>query len=203
MQIYAIQNSVNGKVYIGQTVRDLLSYWAYNLKCALRGKNYKPALYAAIRKYGGNSFTIHPIHQASDKKELDNAERAYIKFFGTRDRKLGYNLTDGGDGTVGAVRTEDWKRNISLGNMGKTWDDERKKRASTSRKGRVLTEEHKRKISEGGKGTTKPPRTDEWKAKQSAAQKGIKKPRTAEHTRNNVESRLRNAANKLEGQCQS
>jgi group I intron endonuclease len=202
MQVYAIQNEANGKLYIGQTIRDLAKYWAYNLRRAALGKTDKPALYSAIRKYGPQAFTVRSIYTAATKRELDNAECCFIKLFGTRQRTLGYNMTDGGDGTVGATRTEEWKRNISKGNMDKKWDDARKQQASISRKGRVLTEEHKQKIRNGGKGTTRPPRTEEWKARQAAAQKGKKKPRTAKHARNCATARLRNAAAKKGEQCQ-
>jgi group I intron endonuclease len=192
MHVYLIQNKANGKVYVGQTVQNLDHYWSYNKRCAMNGKNYKPALYAAIRKYGPENFDIRSIHVATSKEELDNAETAFIKFFGTRKQSLGYNLTDGGDGTVGAERTEAWKRNISLGNMGKTWSYDRKLAASVQRKGKVLTEEHKAAIGAGVQGTKKP---QQWVEKLIARNKDRKgtphrTPRTSEHTAKLVASRL-------------
>lgn len=175
MYVYLIQNVVNGKCYVGQTVQKLKRYFDYNVRCALNGRDYKPALYAAIRKYGKESFTIRAISTCAEKDEMDKAEKAYIVFFGTRSRKLGYNLTDGGDGTVGAERTDEWKANISKGLVGKTWSAERKAASSAARKGKVLTEEHKIKIGQGVKGQKKPPQWIEKLKARNAARKGEKK----------------------------
>lgn len=152
MFVYLIQNTVNGKCYVGQTVQKLQRYFDYNVRCALRGSEEKPALYAAIRKYGKDAFTIRIISTFAEKAEMDKAERAYIVFFGTRSRKLGYNLTDGGDGTIGAERTAEWKANISKGNTGKKFSEERKQAMSLARKGTVLTAETKAKIGQALKG---------------------------------------------------
>ena len=193
MQVYLIQNTVNGKCYVGQTIRDLVKYFAYNLRCALQGKTCKPYLYAAIRKHGVDNFTIRSIHQCESKDELDKAEITYIKFFGSRDSRLGYNLTDGGDGTIGAIRTEEWKQNISKGNMGKVWDTARRVAHSLRQRGKTLTKEHKEKIGLGVKGTKKP---EQWLEKLKARNKSRKgekrKPRTEEHQRRLSESRIAN-----------
>jgi len=182
MFIYAIQNKVNSKIYFGQTVQDLEYYWNYNTKCALNGKDYKPALYAAMSKYGKENFTFIHIGTTDSKESLDNWERLAILVFGTQKREFGYNLTSGGDGTVGAERTEEWCKNISLGNMGKTWDEDRKKAASVQRKGKILSQEHKDKIGKGVKGTKKP---EQWIEKLVARNKALKgkpkTPRTPEH----------------------
>jgi uncharacterized protein YraI len=128
-----------------------------------------------------------------DKAEMDRAEKAYIKLFGTRDPALGYNLTDGGDGTVGAIRTEEWKKNISKGNMGKIWDEARRIAHSIRQKGNTLSEEHKEKIGLGVKGTKKPEQWLEKLVARNKSRKGEKRPpRTEEHQRKLSESRIAN-----------
>jgi hypothetical protein len=66
------------------------------------------------------------------------AERFFISLYGRADLKAGHlrNLTDGGEGISGAVRTEKWKRNIGLGNKGR------------KPVGYTRTEEHRRQLRE-------------------------------------------------------
>lgn len=193
MYIYAIQNKINSKIYFGQTIQDLDHYWKYNVRCALNGKDYKPALYAAIRKYGPDCFEFIHIGTVDSKCDLDNWERICILIYGTKDKKLGYNLTDGGDGTVGAERTEEWKANISIGNTGKTWGEDRKLAASRQRKGKVLSDEHRARIGAGVKGTKKPEQWVEKLKARNAARKGEKrKSRTSEHQAKLSASRIAN-----------
>ena len=70
------------------------------------------------------------------------AERFFISLYGRADLKAGRlrNLTDGGEGISGAVRTEKWKRNIGLGNKGR------------KPVGYTRTEEHRRQLRERMKG---------------------------------------------------
>lgn len=202
MYVYLITNTVNGKMYVGQTIQDVQRYWEYNKRCAESGKNHKPALYAAIRKYGRDSFRIHVLCSASSKAEMDSLEKLAILSFGTKTKDHGYNLTDGGDGTVGAERTEEWKRNISKGNTGKTWDDDRRLRSSISRRGKVLSEAHKCRIGDGVRGKAKPKEWVEKLIARNTARAGEKRrPRTPEHKANLVASRMANRAKRLEAEC--
>jgi len=51
------------------------------------------------------------------KAQLDELEIFYIDYFDTFNN--GYNLTTGGEGSLGRVTTEETKRKISEGNKGK------------------------------------------------------------------------------------
>lgn len=75
-------------------------------------------------------------------------ERFYIRWYGRKDKNTGIlrNMTDGGDGTSGAVFTEEHRKNMSKAQRGMKHSLERRKTNSDAQKGKKLTEEHKKKI---------------------------------------------------------
>lgn len=148
--IYKITCLVNGKVYIGQTVRPLESRLYYHFRDATK-RNLNTALCQAIRKYGKENFKIDLVEEVQGinkkllKHKLDELERKYIKEF---DSYLnGYNCTLGGDGTLGFKLSEEHKKKIY---RGKGWhhSEETKNKISKKRLGRKLSKETIEKIKE-------------------------------------------------------
>ena len=80
MHIYKITNTVNGKVYIGQTVQSNPKMrWYAHLADARRGK--KSYLYDSIRKYGKESFVWEIIDSALTIEELNAKEEYWLNFY--------------------------------------------------------------------------------------------------------------------------
>ena len=104
MIIYKIQNKINGKIYIGQTKFNL------NQRISDHLRN-KSLIGNALRKYGLQYFDIFVIDVASDHKILCDKEMEYINFYNCKSPN-GYNLTDGGEGFVGHVWTEEEKKKL-------------------------------------------------------------------------------------------
>lgn len=102
----------------------------------------------AYNKHGVENFTKKILAFADTEEKLNWFERFYIKKYHCRDKSIGYNLTDGGDGTLGF---ESW-------NKGKRLSDEHKRKLSESHKGKPMSEGQKHKISESHKGKTSPNR---------------------------------------------
>jgi group I intron endonuclease len=95
--IYKITNQINGKVYIGKTVKqNLNTRWSQHVWEAKRGAKW--ILQRAIRKYGVSQFTIEPLCRVSTEAELNEREKEFIKLFDSTNHDKGYNLTPGGDG---------------------------------------------------------------------------------------------------------
>lgn len=101
--IYKISNSVNDKVYIGQTRRPLAKRWKQHKQRAVYGNQH---LYLAMRKYGIECFSIEKIDEATSKEELDVKEEYWIKFFNSI--KNGYNELPGG--TANPMDNQDVKK---------------------------------------------------------------------------------------------
>lgn len=104
-------------------------------------------------------------------EEACKKEKEFITLYGRRDLNTGtlVNMTDGGDGMLGRIMTDEIKLKIGLGNKGKTYTDETKLKMSQALKGKKLSEEHKQKLSQAGKGRTF---SEEHKLKISQAGKG-------------------------------
>jgi group I intron endonuclease len=95
MIIYLIRNTVNGKGYVGQTIRTLEERWAQHKSQGI-GRYKNDALHNALLKYGIEAFEIAVLDSsAKTLDELNELEKFHIKAQGTLSPG-GYNLTTGG-----------------------------------------------------------------------------------------------------------
>src|SRR5699024_41019 len=126
----------------------------------------------SYNKHGEGSFKFDVLEKCR-KEDLHKREIYYIKKYNSVEG--GYNLTYGGEGTLGYKFTEEQKERIGNSNRGRRKTEEQLKRHSQAskkmwecpdyrkkmkkrnvgnawNKGRKLTNEHRLKISKGGKG---------------------------------------------------
>lgn len=110
--IYLITNTVNGKVYVGQTIRSLKSRWKGHLQDFRDGA--EQPLYRAIRKYGQDKFSIETLLTVDTKEEARYQERLWILLLRAHVSQGGYVCTWGGDGRTGVNDETRFKRINSL-----------------------------------------------------------------------------------------
>lgn len=91
MIVYCATNKLNGKRYVGQTVRPLAERWRDH--CRVKDDNY---FHRAIHKYGAENFDVQVIDTAKSVEELDVKEMHWIETLGTL-FPSGYNLREGGN----------------------------------------------------------------------------------------------------------
>lgn len=108
MLVYILTNNINGKVYIGQTIRSLRERWCHHYGSANRG--CKKRLYQAIRKYGKDSFSIRTLRKAISREQLNRLEKYFIKEYKSNNSEFGYNLTIGGQSGPPLKRTNKIKK---------------------------------------------------------------------------------------------
>lgn len=93
--IYKIENQINGKVYIGKTLKTPEERFKIHIQDSKKLEISNRPLYKAFNKYGVDNFTISVIEECSD--EIVNDREVYwIEIYGSF--KYGYNATLGGDG---------------------------------------------------------------------------------------------------------
>lgn len=114
--IYCIKNTINGKCYIGQSIK-LQKRLKAHFNCWQNPIYEHIVLYKAFKKYGIDNFEIIILHTFKDslgwriKVQLDELEKKYIKEYDSYNN--GYNSTIGGDGGVlGYKHTEETKARI-------------------------------------------------------------------------------------------
>jgi hypothetical protein len=121
-----------------------------------------------VKKHG---HIVEITHKDILWEEACSIEKYLISFYGRYDKKEGKlcNLTDGGDGAVGAIRSQKYKDNLRikltgikrspetieklrLKQIGCKLSESAKIKLSIANKGKVISEEHKDKISKWNKG---------------------------------------------------
>jgi len=134
MLIYLIENTINGKKYVGQTSLTAEERWkthVYQSRCGDSAHRRAP-LYYAIRKHGVNSFTISVLDTAQSQEELNQKEIDYIRAYRTMEKTFGYNRSEGGGRPVVTA--------------------ESRSKAAASNRGKKRTIETRLKISNAVKG---------------------------------------------------
>lgn len=91
--IYIIKNTVNSKVYIGQTRTSIEQRWKEHLRHAQYGDQ---VINRAMKKYGVDKFYIETL-EICDVSILDEREIYYIDLYDSTDKSKGYNVSIGGN----------------------------------------------------------------------------------------------------------
>ena len=161
--IYAIHNKITDKYYIGQSV-NIEGRLKKHFSDLRQNSHYNSKIQRAFNKYSENAFEVF-ILDICRKDQLNDQEIFYIKWFNSKNN--GYNMTDGGDGTINIVEETRLKlsksnsgiNNPNYGNGDKIKGDknpskrpEVKEKISKSLKGKKFSEERKYHISESTKG---------------------------------------------------
>lgn len=180
--IYVLTNTVNGKRYVGQTILDVqlrFSKHCHPSQHPTRIKN-------AIHKYGKENFTVETLASATNQDDLNFLERHFIAELGTLNRRIGYNVTPGGQG---GIRTKEAAEKSAQKLRGrKVPRDAVERMAATKRnrprtpaeqavldkmaamaKGRAHSQESRIKMSIVAVGKKMPPATEEHRKKLAEA----------------------------------
>lgn len=162
--IYKITNTINGKIYIGQTcqkrgfkdrygAKGIESVYKLQFRRKETKRFYNRHILRSVEKYGFGAFSVCEVFDiAFSKDELNIKEQCWISIYKSDNKKLGYNQCEGGNATKGYKYTEEQKQNVSKGKKGKTigtensffgkhHTEEQRKEWSKQRSGRKLSKE--------------------------------------------------------------
>lgn len=147
--IYLIRNTLNAKVYIGQT-------WTTTERRWKAGYHRQPHLWNAIQLYGRHSFYYEELLCCQTQNDADYYEKYFINLHRSSDRKFGYNIREGGSNGRMSDAT---KKKISAskkGKPGRKQSIETREKISQSSMGRIVSEATKKKIGNANRGASSP-----------------------------------------------
>jgi group I intron endonuclease len=176
--VYIIRNSVNDKVYVGQTSMVLSIRWAKHKSAARRGRI--SFINSAIRAHGEDVFTIEVIYEAKDALDLNAAERRFISLYKSNTREFGYNVSEGGN-NINRMMGESnprYAKNLSEGEKEKHASAIKQGLAEMRARGKTqkypaVSEKRKKVLADRSKGNKYAsfPKSEEHRLKISDAQK--------------------------------
>ena len=151
VSVYIIVNTVTYRGYVGITSGTVQARYRKHWSDVNRGSGGH--LHRAMRKYGPDVFVVEVLATAETWDDAAQMEIRLIQEHKTRS-PLGYNMTDGGEGTLGYRHTKEWKAEAGRLNsqrqlseaalaalrvrwLGRTHSAESKKKMSISRTGLV------------------------------------------------------------------
>ena len=131
MIIYKVTNTINNRIYIGQTIHTLVHrkkghYYEVNNGSTTYFHN-------ALRKYCDAAFTWVIVCTCESREELNEMEFHYIKQYNANKLASGYNITCGGEGTQ--------LFGVNNGMFGKTHTSEVRQRLTENATGRIQSAE--------------------------------------------------------------
>lgn len=181
--IYAITNTVNGKVYIGAT-KGFEGRWKDHRRGLRKGVHWNKHLQNAWNRYGEVTFEFGILEYLDDLDELVKAEQFWMDVYREEGKEL-YNFGLAADnprrGRKCGPLSEETKRKLSEALKGRKYgppSEETKRRIGEANKGnkhclgRVVSKETRRKQSAARRGRKFGPLSEEHKQKISDALKG-------------------------------
>lgn len=166
--VYKIENLINHKFYIGK----------HKGKFSINYYGSGSIIQQAVKKYGKDNFKIYLLKYCYTLKELNLTEKFYIFLYNATNRKIGYNISFGGDGgnlpkwmykeisrKKKKNKTNAGAKNSMYGkipwNKGKKHSLETKQKISEKAKLRFTKKEERLKIGKINKGQKKSTKTIE------------------------------------------
>ena len=171
--VYKITNTVNGKVYIGQSI-NMKTRWKDHVNSLRRGDSCCTLLQRAWNKYKEESFSFEILEVCSED-ELDDVEIKYIELYDAVNN--GYNIEPGGNKNKHLA--EETRKKIGDANRGRVFSEEVRRKMSESRigenngmYGKRHSDEARKKISDARKGKPGRPCTEYQKERAREANLG-------------------------------
>jgi group I intron endonuclease len=178
--VYLLLNLKNNKMYVGKTKSRPERRWQRHVRSAVNGS--KCLIHRAIRKHGWRNFSTD-ILWSGPVADMASMEAMCVAWAGSM-APAGYNLTAGGDGSLGFKHTAATRKKLKAAFARRWAKPEEREKLAVANRGKMLSPEHRAAISASW---NRPPLSKAARARISKARKG--KPLSAEHCKKLSEAR--------------
>lgn len=186
--IYCIRNALSGRIYVGSAVK-LQRRWYLHCSLLRRGKHHSQTLQRSWFKHGPSAFSFEVLEIIEDRSQLVEREQHWIDALNSTCPRTGYNIAPKAGTSLGRKHPPEVRALMSAQRLGRKLPPrtaEHRANLSASRignqwsRGHRKTDEAKAKMSAAKKGKSQ---SRESNLKRSLAMKGRKlPPRTKEHS---------------------
>lgn len=191
--VYAIRNTINGKVYIGSTTKTFKTRWQEHRNQLRGNRHYNSYLQHAWNKYGEENFEFEIIQQCY-VFNCTKCEQKWIDHYQACNREYGYNRRPKAENNLGikfGPLTEEHKKKIGQALKGKpnpaVYSEEARNRMGEAMRGKKFSPEAlaKRSVS---RRANKTPYSEEVRKRmsESAKKRGI-----SQETRDKIKAAIR------------
>lgn len=109
--IYIIKNLINNKIYVGQSIDIKRRFYTHKYKLN-SCKHPNKYLQEEWIKYGKENF-VFEIVEKCNKELLKEKEKYWIKHYNANNKKIGYNISKGGNGgNINYICSEETKQKL-------------------------------------------------------------------------------------------
>lgn len=115
--IYEIKNLINGKRYVGSTIRSFKDRWQSHRSKLNNNKHDNSYLQRAWNKYGSENFEFN-ILEVVEVQFCIVKEQYWMDHYDVLNDKFGYNLAPTAGNTTGYIYTEEVRQKLSILNSG-------------------------------------------------------------------------------------
>lgn len=173
--IYCIENIVNNKKYIGQSI-NIKDRWRRHKSELNHNAHDNDYLQKSWNKYGEINFSFYVLEYCAPEN-LDEKEIYYIDTYNTLDRDCGYNLKSGGQSN--GIKVSDYVKEKLSQALIKSYaeNSELKEKRREAALSQWANPEIKKKILGKNNGMYNKHHSDSAKAKISEAHKGVPSPK--------------------------
>ena len=141
--IYLFRNTINGKVYVGQS-NDLYMRYHRHKRSVNLSKPNGMILIAAFKKYGFDRFEFS-ILEFTEKSKLTEREQYWMDFFKSSQKEFGYNACPAAGSAFGYKHSKETRQKVSASLRGRKHSLETKKKISNSHTGKTNSIESREK----------------------------------------------------------
>lgn len=152
--LYLATCMANGKQYVGVTNTSTSARWRNHCWHAARGGQL--ALQRALRKYGSEGFAVETLWSSRSRADVHAAEIALIRALATTVPD-GYNITAGGEGTVGYRHTAIARAKVAAARLGTKRSPETNNKIVAAQRGKKRSPETRANIAAALRGKKRGP----------------------------------------------